>query len=77
MRTLYTTQYTGRKATVGVLCFDENNRMCIFVGYCDSCKGKVTMSRNEAEVFAHKYRQITNKRDYRKFVRELEMFTIK
>lgn len=77
MKTLHITQYTGRKARTGVLCFDERGRMCIFVGYCDSCKGKVTMTRDEAEIFAHKYRQITNTRDYRRIVRDIEMFTIK
>ncbi len=72
MKTLHTTQYTGRKAQVGSICFDEAGRLCVFVNYCEDCKGKVVLTRNEAEVLSFKYKQITNKRQYKKLIREIQ-----
>ncbi len=43
--------YTGRKAHIGRTCFDEQGKMCVFVGYC-GCKGKVLMSVEEARRFS-------------------------
>lgn len=48
-------QYTGRKARVGRICFDENDRMCVAVGYCPGCNGKVVMSIADARRFANLY----------------------
>ena len=76
MKTIHTTQFTGRKASTGSLCFDEAGKMCIFVNYCEDCKGKVVLTRDEAEIFAHKYRQITNTKDYKKLVREIEKYRL-
>lgn len=74
MKTLHITQYTGRKAKVGSLCFDEQGRMCVFVNYCDGCKGKVVLSRDEAEILSFKYKQITNKRQFKKIVSEIQKY---
>jgi hypothetical protein len=76
MKTLHTTQYTGRKAKVGTLCFDESGRMQIFVNYCEDCKGKVVLTRQEAEIFSYKYKQITNKREYKKLVAEIQKYQL-
>lgn len=54
MKTLET-NFTGRKAQTGKICFDENGRMHIFVTYCDTCNGKVVMTTNEAQAFTRKY----------------------
>lgn len=72
MKTLHTTQYTGRKAQVGSLCFDEQGRMCIFINYCEDCKGKVVLTRDEAEILSFKYKQITNKRQYKKLINDIK-----
>ena len=76
MKTLHLTQFTGRKQRTGSLCFDESGRMCVFVNYCEDCKGKIVLTRSEAEIFAYKYKQITNSRQYKKFERELKKFQI-
>ena len=55
MKILKHLQYTGRKSRPGRICFDDKGRMCVFVGYCE-CKGKVVMSREEAEIFSSSYR---------------------
>lgn len=47
--------YTGKKAKVGGLTFNERGHMCYFVGYCECCRGKVTMTRAEAEQFANRF----------------------
>jgi len=49
-------QYTGRKATIGRVCFDEKGNMRVFVNYCPDCKGKVVMTLDEARRFASQYR---------------------
>lgn len=61
MQTLTNFEYHGKKAKVGGLCFDEKDRMCIFVTYCDNCHGKVVFNRAEAAYFAKKYHQEANK----------------
>jgi hypothetical protein len=48
------TQYTGRKAKVGRICFDRD-RLRVFVGYCPDCRGKVVMSLDDAKQFANTY----------------------
>lgn len=48
-------QYTGRKAFIGKICFDEHGRMCVAVGYCPDCNGKVVMSLTDARHFADLY----------------------
>lgn len=48
-------QYTGRKARVGAICWSEEGRMRVFVGYCPACKGKVVLSLDDARKFADKY----------------------
>ena len=61
MRTLTNSEYRGKKAKVGGLCFDERDRMFIFVAYCDNCRGKVIMTREEASTFAAQYYREQNK----------------
>ena len=48
-------QYTGRKAKIGKIAFDENDRMVVFVGYCPRCNAKITMSIPDARKFANSY----------------------
>lgn len=55
MTTLTNFEYHGKKAKTGGLVFDEKDRMRIFVCYCDNCRGKVVMERNEAECFSKQY----------------------
>lgn len=50
------TNYTGRKARVGNICFDNRDRMCVFVNYCPGCRGKVVMTLDEAKHFANRYK---------------------
>jgi len=76
MKTLHITQFTGRKQRAGAICFDESGRLCIFVNYCEDCKGKVVMKREEAEVFAHQYRQITNTREYKRLLRDIKKYQL-
>jgi hypothetical protein len=63
------TQYTGRKARIGGICF-VNDRMVIFVGYCPECKGKVVMDLDEARSFANIY-TTNKKRTSNKFIERL------
>lgn len=72
MKTLHLTQFTGRKARVGSICFDEAGRMCVFVNYCEDCKGKIVLTRDEAEVLSYKYKQITNNRQYKKLIKQIQ-----
>lgn len=55
MQTLTNFEYHGKKAKVGGICFDERDRLHIFVSYCESCRGKVILTRDEAELFAKMY----------------------
>lgn len=55
MRTLTDTNYTGRKARPGRICFDSRGKMQIFVTYCDGCNGKVVMTTEEARLFSGQY----------------------
>jgi hypothetical protein len=48
-------QYTGRKCRIGKICFNENDRMVVFVGYCPECNSKVTMTIPDARRFADSY----------------------
>jgi hypothetical protein len=48
-------QYTGKKALPGRICFDERDRMCVQVGYCPDCRGKIIMSIPDARKFAKLY----------------------
>jgi len=48
-------QYTGKKALPGRICFDERDRMCVQVGYCPDCRGKIIMSIPDARKFARLY----------------------
>jgi hypothetical protein len=61
MQTLTNFEYHGKKAKIGGLCFDERDRMFIFVTYCSNCRGKVIFTREEAAYFAAKYHQEQNK----------------
>jgi len=40
---------TGRKQRLGRVCFDDNGKMCFFMGYCTSCNSKLVASRGDAE----------------------------
>lgn len=44
--------YTGRKARIGKVCFDEKGHMVVFFNYCPDCNAKVVCSRAEAEQFS-------------------------
>ena len=55
MKTLTDTNFTGRKARTGKICFDEKGRLHIFVAYCGECNGKVVMTTDEARAFTGKY----------------------
>lgn len=70
MKTL-PTYYTGRKAKVGGLCFDERERMHVFVSYCTECRGKVLMTLDEARDFSKKYRDDQDKMRTRKIMKSL------
>ena len=61
MHTLTNFEYHGKKAKIGGLCFDERDRMFIFVNYCDNCHGKVIFTREEAEMFSKQYYRESNK----------------
>lgn len=56
MKTLTNFEYRGNKQRVGGICFDEHDRLFIFVTYCHSCHGKVLFTRDEAKEFAKHYR---------------------
>jgi hypothetical protein len=61
MQTLTNFEYHGKKAKIGGLCFDNRDRLHIFVNYCDNCHGKVVFTREEAELFAKQYYREQNK----------------
>jgi hypothetical protein len=61
MQTLNNFEYHGKKAKIGGLCFDESDRLHIFVTYCENCRGKVIITRSEAAFFAKRYNQEQNK----------------
>lgn len=62
-------QYTGRKARVGGICFDNTDRLCVFVNYCPNCHAKVVMSLDEARQFANKYRTERDKISVKRFMK--------
>ena len=61
MQTLTDTEYRGKKAKIGGLCFDSKDRLQIFVSYCENCRGKVVLTREEAAYFAKRYYNEQNK----------------
>jgi hypothetical protein len=69
------TQYTGRKARVGGICFDQD-RMRIFVGYCPNCNGKVVMSLDDAKAFANRYATEVDKHKVKRLLKTKIKFDI-
>lgn len=61
MKTLTNFDYHGKKAKIGNFCWDENDRMFIFVTYCENCHGKIGLTREEAAFFAKRYYHEQNK----------------
>jgi len=61
MKTLTDFTYTGKKQRVGGICFDEHDRLFVFVTYCPSCHAKVLFTRKEAQEFAKHFRSKQNK----------------
>lgn len=61
MKTLTNTEYKGNKQKVGGICFDEHDRLFVFVTYCPSCHAKVLFTREEAKEFARHYNSRANK----------------
>lgn len=70
MTVSYKTNFTGRKAKIGGVCFTEQGRIAFFVGYhpCPNCEsmGKVMVSAEEARSFAHKFYDKKQKRIIKK-----------
>ena len=56
MKALTDFEYRGNKQKVGGLCFDEHDRLFVFVTYCPKCHAKVLFTRSEAREFARHYR---------------------
>lgn len=54
-------QYTGRKAIPGRICFDDNDRMVVHVGYCPDCRCKVNISLQDAKNFTRLYGENSSK----------------
>lgn len=69
-------QYTGRRAKIGGICFIED-RMAVFVGYCPDCKGKVSMTLDEAREFANVYGVNKNRTSEQLFRRMVKARKIK
>lgn len=69
------TQYTGRKARVGGICFNED-RMRVFAGYCPDCNGKVVMSLDEARHFANSYATEIAKRNVKRLLKARIKFEV-
>lgn len=65
-------KYTGKKARTGGICFDEQNRMQIFISYCTGCDGKVLLSVDEARYFSRKYCDEMNKKRTKLLFREID-----
>lgn len=61
MKTIHNFSYHGKKQRIGGICFDEHDRLFVFVTYCPSCNGKVLFTRQEAQEFAKHYRSKQNK----------------
>lgn len=41
-------EFRGRRQRVGAPLFTDSGKLCFFVGYCPDCKGKCTVSSEEA-----------------------------
>jgi hypothetical protein len=61
MKTINNFTYMGKKQKVGAICFDEHDRLFVFVTYCPGCHSKVLFTRDEAREFARHYRSKPNK----------------
>jgi hypothetical protein len=59
----------GNKQKVGGICFDEHDRLFVFVTYCPGCHSKVLFTRKEAECFAKQYRLEQNKKRTRYIIK--------
>lgn len=69
------TQYTGRKAKVGRICFNQD-RLKVFAGYCPGCNGKVVMSLDEARHFANSYATEVEQRSIKKLLKAKIKFEV-
>ena len=69
------TQYTGRKARIGKICFDRD-KLRVFVGYCPDCRGKVVMSLDEAKHFANSYATEVEHRSVKKLLKAKIKFEV-
>ncbi len=56
IKTLTNFEYRGNKQRRGGICFDEHDRLFVFVTYCPNCHAKVLFTRDEAREFAKHYR---------------------
>lgn len=48
MTVSHKTEYRGRKQRVGSPIFTETGRLNFFIGYCPDCKGKCSVTSDEA-----------------------------
>lgn len=76
MKTLTNTQYTGRKAKIGSICFDQSGRLHVFVNYCTNCHGKVIMELGEARDFSSRYRTESERLKNRRLLKIVKTRTI-
>ena len=60
MKTLTNFEYRGNKQKVGGICFDERDRLFVFVTYCPGCHSKVLFTRDEAREFTKHYNSKPN-----------------
>lgn len=65
-------QFTGKKARIGKVCFDEQGKMGVHTGYCPDCRGKILMSLDNAKAFANLYAEETKSKGFRQLTKMLE-----
>ena len=55
MTIMHDKEYRGRKMRVGSIIFSSTGRLNYFMGYCPDCKGKCTVTPDEAKILIRRF----------------------
>lgn len=56
-----TNEYRGRKQKPGSIVFTETGRLHYFIGYCPDCRGKCSVSPDEARLLIRRFGKTQNR----------------
>jgi len=67
-------EFRGRKQAVGSIMFSDTGRMHYFLGYCPDCKGKCSVTPEEARMLLRRFGKQTHRPMQRVVIRILRKY---